>query len=166
MWLLICTQFKKIVSIQTTLFLDIFQQTGIHDALDSFCPCSRLYRTFSPRACSSGQVLICFIGEKTPSLSKIKNKHKKLRVLKLSDLSVSILTKHSVMHYQRNLSLYWNFPISAFSMCYSHEQKDSGNIFILSFKSKCCFSHIGEKIIHLANKYIKFQLLWILVGHF
>jgi len=50
-----------------------------------------------------GKSLFVSVGKKAPSLSKIKNKYKKIRFLKLSDF---IFTKHNVMHDQRNLSLY------------------------------------------------------------
>lgn len=58
------------------------------------------------------------------------------------------------------------FHISPSPICITDtSRRDRGKFFVLSFKSECSYIHKGGRIIHLANKYIKSQLLEIFVNY-
>lgn len=97
-------------------------------------------------------------GKKAPSISE------KVRILKLRNL---IFSKYNVMHNWTPLIAHTEpFHISPSPICITDtSRRDRGKFFVLSFKSECSYIHKGGRIIHLANKYIKSQLLEIFVNY-
>lgn len=92
------------------------------------------------------------------------NFRKKVRILKLRNF---IFSKYNVMHNWTPLLAHTEpFNISPSPICITEtSRRDKGNFFVLSFKSECSYIHKGGRISHLANKYIKSQLLEIFVNY-
>lgn len=130
----------------------------IGNTLDAFCPCSGVHHSTCPTRTSSEQVLIYSSGKKATSISE------KVRILKLKNF---IFSKYNVMHNWTPLLAHTEpFHISASPICITDtSRRDRGNFFLLSFKLECSYIHKRERIIHLANKYIKSQLLEIFVNY-